>query len=456
MARIIIVGGGISGLSIAYAILEKNPSEDITIFEADKRLGGKIWTDKVDGFLCESGVNGFLDNRPKTIELSQKLSLKPLRSSDKARKRYVFSKNKLYLLPESPVVFFMSNLLSPMGRLRIIYEYFAPKGRKEDESLADFAKRRLGKEAYEKLIDPMASGVFAGNPETMSLKNCFRKIYNLEQKYGSLIKGMLAINKEARKTGRAKVGAGPGGVLTSYNEGMEELISSLGSFLGNRIKLNSRVVSVEKRHKRYAVSISDGSIVESEVLIIAAPVYSVSEIFKKFDKTLSSIVEEIPYPYLSVVCFGYKKEKLDKKLDGFGFLVPYKESRKILGTLWDSSIFPNRAPEGYALLRTMIGGARMEELASQKDSKLSDMVIKELKDTMGIGVLPDFVKIYRHERAIPQYNIGHGRRLDAIDAMLLKHKDLYLTGNAYYGISVNDCIENSYKLSEKIIEKGVV
>lgn len=456
MARIIIVGAGISGLSLAYAILEKNPSEEITIFEADKRPGGKIWTDKIDGFLCESGVNGFLNNRPKTIELSQKLSLSPLISSDLARKRYVFSNKKLQLLPESAVAFFTSNLLSPVGRLRIIYEFFASKGTKDEESLADFAKRRLGKEAYEKLIDPMASGVFAGNPETMSLRSCFPRIHNLEQKYGSLIKGMLSLNKEAKKTGRAKVGAGPGGVLTSFSEGMEMLISSLSNFLGDRIKVNSKVVAVEKRHKKYAVCLSDGSIVESEILIIASPVDSTVEMLKKLDKTLASIIEEIPYPYLSVVCFGYKKEKINKKLDGFGFLIPYKESRKILGTLWDSSIFPNRAPEDYVLLRTMVGGARMEELALQTDSKLKDMVIKEIKETMGIGVLPDFVKIYRHERSIPQYNIGHSKRLKAIEEMLLKHNDLYLTGNAYYGISVNDCIENSYKLAEKIIDKGVV
>jgi oxygen-dependent protoporphyrinogen oxidase len=205
--QLVIVGGGISGLSLAYFLLEKKPASDITLLESEKKAGGKIWTDRVDGFLCEGGVNGFLDNRPKTLELASKFLLNPLRSSDNSRKRYIFSDGELKLLPESPPAFFSSNLLSLYGRLRIICEMFVPKWTGGDESLAHFAKRRLGKEAYEKLIDPMASGIFAGNPENMSLRSCFPKVYNLEQTYGSLIKGMIKLRKEAKKTGK-KVRAG--------------------------------------------------------------------------------------------------------------------------------------------------------------------------------------------------------------------------------------------------------
>ncbi|MCE5194291.1 MAG: protoporphyrinogen oxidase [Nitrospiraceae bacterium] len=454
MGRIAIVGGGISGLSTAYAILEKDPSAEIIIFEAEKKPGGKIWTEKIDGFLCEGGVNGFLDNKPKTLELSRKLLLSPLRSSDAARKRFIFSESRLKLIPETPPAFFFSNLLSFWGRLRIIYEILAPKGRNNDESLADFAKRRLGREAYEKLIDPMASGVYAGNPETLSLKSCFPRVDNLEQKYGSLIKGMIKMNLEAKKTNKGKIGAGPGGTLTSFFDGMEVMVDSLKNFLGDRLRTESRVVALEKKHRGYAVVLSDDSVVESEILIIASPAYAVSEMLRNFDKPLSSIIGEIPYPALSVICFGYKKERLKHQLNGFGFLVPFKEKRKILGTLWDSSIFPNRAPEGYALLRTMAGGARASEIAMYDDKHLRDMVFRELKDIMGIDAPPDFVKIFRHDKSIPQYNIGHASKMNTVEDMVLKHKDMYLTGNAYYGISVNDCIENSYKLAEKITGKG--
>jgi len=452
LARIIIVGGGISGLSLAYAILEREPSAEVTIFESEKRSGGKIWTEKVDGFLCEGGVNGFLDNKPKTIELALKLMLNPLRSSDAARKRFIFSDGVLHLLPESPGSFFSSNLLSLYGRIRIIYELFAPGGT-DDESLADFAKRRLGRDAYEKLIDPMASGIYAGNPELLSLKSCFPRIYDLEKKYGSLIRGMIKLNREAKKKGKSAVGAGPGGVLTSFHDGMGMIIDSLKKFLGGRLRVGSRVIAVDKKNNGYAVHLSDGSIIESDILIIASPAYAASEMLKSFDRQLATVISEISYPSVSVVCFGYKKERLAHKLDGFGFLVPHRERRKILGTLWDSSIFPNRAPEGHVLLRSMVGGARASELAMQDDARIRDTVIGELKDVMKIEAHPDFVRIYRHEKAIPQYNMGHSNRLKTVDDLLLKHKGLYLTGNAYRGIGVNDCIENSYKLTERIFGK---
>jgi len=451
--RIVIIGGGISGLSLAYALLESEPSADVVVFESEKRAGGKIWTEKVNGFLCEGGVNGFLDNRPKTLELASKLLINPLRSSDAARKRYVFSEGKLNLLPESPVSFLSSDLLSFYGRLRVMYEFFAPRGRADDETLADFARRRLGKEAYEKLIDPMASGIYAGNPESLSLKSCFPKVFKLEEKYGSLIKGMIKLQREAKKSGSQKIGAGPGGTLTSFHDGMGMMIDSLKGCLKERLRVGSKVISVERKGKGYAVHLSDGMVVETEILVIASPAHSAAEILKNLDRPLSSVLSEIMYPSVSVVCFGYRKERIARKLDGFGFLIPYRERRKILGSLWDSSIFSGRAPEGYALLRSMVGGARASEIAMQDDSWLIDVVAEELKDIMDIKVQPDFVKIYRHEKAIPQYNIGHDRKLKAVDEMLLKYKNLYLTGNAYRGIGVNDCIENSYKLAGTIIRK---
>jgi len=450
--KLVIIGGGITGLSLAYFLLEKNPSFDIVVLESEKKAGGKIWTDKVNGFLCEGGVNGFLDNRPKTLELVSKLALTPLRSSDNARKRFIFSEGKLHRLPESPGAFFRSNLLSLSGRLRIIGEIFAPKGSGEDETLASFAKRRLGKEAYEKLIDPMASGIYAGDPEKMSLKSCFLKVYNLEQKYGSLIKGMLKLQKEAKKTGK-KVGAGPGGVLTSFYDGMGMMIDALSRILGGRLRTGMRAVSVDKQKDNYLVYLSDGSPLDAQAVVFAAPAFETSGMVKDIDKNLSSVLGEIPYPAVSVVCFGYKRERFKHPLDGFGFLIPGREGRRILGTLWDSSVFPNRAPEGYVLLRSMLGGVKMSDLALQDENRLADVVMAELRDIMGITTQPDFVKVYTHKQGIPQYPLGHQQRLATIDKMTSNFKRLYITGNAYRGIGVNDCIENSYTLAERIVQE---
>ena len=451
MGRLIIVGGGISGLSLAHLLRKQDPAFDVAVLEAGERLGGKIWTDRGEGFLCEGGVNGFLNNKPRTLELAADLSLTPLRSSDAARKRFIFSGGKLHPLPESPAAFFRSDLLSVRGRLRIVYEMFAPRGRSEDESLAAFGRRRLGKEAFEKLIDPMASGIFAGDPETLSLKSCFPRIHQLEEEYGSLIKALIRLQIKAKKEGRTGPGPGPGGVLTSFADGMESFILALRDSLGSRVRPSSKVVSLAKTGGRYTVHLEDGTFVEAESVVLACPAHASSEILGDLDQALSRTLSEIPYPVVSVVCLGYKKEKVGRNLDGFGFLVPFREGRKILGTLWDSSIFPNRAPQGYVLVRSMLGGARASHLALQDEGRLIDTVAGELADIMGITVHPDFARVYIHEKAIPQYTIGHQGRLDAMERLLTRHKGLFLAGNAYRGISVNDCIENSYRLAGQLV-----
>jgi oxygen-dependent protoporphyrinogen oxidase len=455
MGRIAIIGGGISGLSLAYFLLDKDPELDIIVFESEQRPGGKIWTEKAGGFLCEGGVNGFLDNKPRTLELSKKVSLQPLRSNDASRKRFIFSGGRLHRLPESPPAFLASGLMSLYGKLRLMAELVIPGNAREEETLAAFARRRLGKDAYEKLIDPMASGIYAGNPETLSLRACFPKVYDLEVRYGGLIKGMIRLQMEKKKQGSAeKVGAGPGGTLTSFYDGMGELVGAIRDFLGERLRLGSKVLGIDRKGRGYSLFFADGSSMEADVVVSASPAYAVSDMLRNMDRPLSNLVAEIPYPSLSVVCLGYRKEKIKSPVDAFGFLIPSGEKRTILGTLYDSSIFPNRAPEGYILLRSMVGGARASDLARENETKLVDLVKAELAAIMEIRADPDFVKVYRHEMAIPQYTVGHLERLRNIDIMLQKHRHLYLTGNAYRGIGVNDCIENSFGLAEKIIEES--
>jgi len=456
MDRIIITGGGISGLSLAYLLAKRNPSLDLIVLEAENRAGGKIWTDRADGFLCETGVNGFLDNRPRTIELAMDLSLNPLRGSESSRRRFIFSGGRLHLIPESPAAFLRSDLLSLRGRMRIICEPFVPGGRDEDESLARFARRRLGREAYEKLIDPMASGIYAGDPERLSLKSCFPRIYELERSYGSLIRALIRLQIKARREGRPAPGPGPGGVLTSFYDGMETLVSALKGFLGERVRTSAKVISLDRRGGYYSVYLSDGSVIDSDIVVVATPAYAASEILKEFDRPLSQVLSEIHYPSVSVVSMGYRREKIRGGLDGFGFLVPFREGRRILGTLWDSSIFPNRAPDGYALLRSMVGGARASDMAMQDKDRLTDIVMDELSEIMGIKGQPDFVRVYVHDRAIPQYTIGHDERLKIMEGLLVKYKGLYLTGNAYRGIGVNDCIENSHRLAMRIMAEAKI
>lgn len=481
MPKVAIVGGGISGLTVAYALISSSrftvhgSQFDVTIFEADSRAGGKIWTDKVNGFLCEKGPNGFLDNKPKTLELCREIGLEPLRGNENSKKRFIFSNGKLNLLSESPLSFLKSDLMSWRGKLRMLYELIAPKG-PEDETVADFVIRRLGREALEKLIDPMSSGIFAGDPYKMSIKHCFPRIKELEQEYGSLIRAMVKLQRAKSKEQKAKippspllvkggrgdltpnsklrtndkVGPTPTGNLTSFYNGTQTITDTLAEKLGYRVRLGVSVQGLGKEGDLYQLHTSEG-IIDADIVVLATPAYTSSDILKGFDLKLSKVLLEIPYVPVSVVCFGYKREKVLHSLNGFGFLIPHIEGRRILGTLWDSSIFPNRAPEGYVLLRSMVGGAKSPEMAMLDDSTLINTVFDELRPIVSLKTEPDMVRIYRWEKAIPQYILGHGEKLKFIDEQLKLHPNLYLTGNAYRGIGMNDCIENAYKLAEEIL-----
>ncbi len=450
MKKTIIVGGGISGLTTAYLLNKNVPDMEVTVIESDVRTGGKIWSEHREGFLCEKGPNGFLDNKPRTLELCESLGLGPVRSNDNSKKRYIFSGGKLNALPESPPSFIKSDLLSWGGKLRLLYELFAPKG-PDDETVADFIIRRLGREALEKLIDPMCSGIYAGDPYNMSIKSCFPRIKELEQEYGSLIKALIKIKKQrkAEHAGGEEVSAAPAGRLTSFYNGAQELTDALVRELGSRVETGVSVGSISKENGHYLVDTSKG-VYKADNVILAVPAYASAEILKDLDKEISSVISGIPYPHVAVIGFGYSKEKVNRALDGFGFLVPHTEKRRILGNLWDSSIFPNRAPEGHVLLRTMAGGAKHPEIADMDDGKVIDMVQDELSSMIGFTSDPEMVMLQRWDRAIPQYLPGHGKKMELIDRAIEKHPGLYLTGNAYRGIGINDCIESAYKLAERL------
>ncbi|RJQ43803.1 MAG: protoporphyrinogen oxidase [Nitrospiraceae bacterium] len=457
MKRAIIVGGGLSGLTLAYVLQQKNVGLDISVYESDDRPGGKIWTEKNEGFLCEKGANGFLDNKPRTLELCKILGIDPVRSNENSKKRFIFLNGKLNALPESPTAFIKSDLLSWRGKLRMLLEYNAPKG-PDDETVADFIIRRLGREALEKLIDPMTSGIYAGDPYNMSIKSCFPRIKELEQEHGGLFKALLKIRKQKKqhlravkqKEGDSKVSVAPGGTLTSFFNGAQTLTDTLAEKLGTRLNLGAEVHSITKNGNAYQVHTSN-STVEADIVILACPAYASAGILKDFDSDLSKPLSDIPYSHVSVACFGYRKEKVGHPLNGFGFLVPHIEGRKILGTLWDSSIFPNRATEGYALLRTMVGGAKSPDIAMQTDEKIISMVFDELKPILTLKADPDMVRIYRWQKAIPQYLLGHSAKLKILDERLKAYPGLYLAGNAYRGIGMNDCVENGYRLADEII-----
>jgi len=455
--KIAIVGAGISGLATAQAILSRNPQTEIVIFESEQRVGGKVWTETSEqGFVCEGGVNGFLDKIPRTLELCRQIGLDPVSANAAAEKRFIFSQSHLHCLPEKPGEFLASRLLSVPGRLRVLGEILVGGTEKKDETLAEFGTRRLGREAFERLIDPMASGVFAGDPRKMSLKSCFPRMHEIETEYGSLIRALIKLQLRARREGRNNSpGPGPGGRLTSFANGMSELTDRLAALLGFRIRTAAPVAGVSRDQGVYKLHLADGDHEESEVLILAAPAYAQAQILGDYDPGLAGLLGDIEYPPLAVVCLGYAEKPDGHYPDGFGFLVPSREHRSILGTIVDSNVFPGRAPEGFVLLRTMVGGHRTPELAGLPDEQLIARVRSDLKDISGLSAEPVFCKIFRHEKAIPQYLVGHAGRLEAIEQILQRHPGLVLTGNAFRGVSLNDCVVNAWKTAESLVPEVV-
>lgn len=469
--KITVVGAGIGGLATAYLLSEKAKesgiSLDLALLEGSSRIGGTIWSDKVDGFLCEKGPNGFLDNKPWTLDLCDKLGIKDrlLKSNDNARKRFIYSGGRLNQLPESVVSFFVeSKILTFQGKLRILLEPFTKKPKIADETIADFVKRHIGGEALEKLVGPMVSGVFAGDPYTLSLKSSFPIMAELEKEGdGSLVKAMfrrMKKSKEAKKKGEeVKKGGptGPGGVLTSFMDGIEHLAHVLGERLAGKVLIATEVLRIEKKSggAPYLLHFKDKKgerEIETDIVVLATPAYVTSKIIETMVSKIAGTLNEIPYPALAVICLGYKRSLITHPLNGFGFLIPHEENMNILGCLWDSSMYDARAPEGYVLLRAMLGGARRPETAGIKDDEIIRLVRKDLETILDIKTAPDFLRIYRYEKAIPQYTVGHSERMGAIEKALKNHPGLFLTGNSYYGIGINDTVREAFRTADKVID----
>lgn len=457
--RIVVAGAGLSGLSLCHALQEKldasGKQAEIILLESEARAGGKVRTHREGGYVMEWGPNGFLNNKPDTLELCRKLGIdgKLLPSNDAARRRFIYAGGSLHDI--SPPKLIMGDLLSWPSKFRLLGEYFVPKYTgSTDETLADFARRRLGPQALERLIGPMASGVFGGDPETMSIKSCFPVIYNLEQTYGGLFKGLLAKRAEKKKQGiKDNAGpAGPGGVLTSFEGGLDVLTEALRSSFKGRLLLSSGAKSVKVSGGKFIITASE-EVIEADIFVTASPAYAAAEFLAPVDTSITEILNQIQYAPMSVIGLGFDKSGIGHDLNGFGFLVGMKENRKLIGTLWDSSVFNGRAPEGKCSLRSMTGGGRDLKTPFLPDDELADAVVSELRLIMGIKGNPELVKIFRHEKAIPMYTVGHSERLERLDTIEKKNPGLFFAGNAFRGVGLNDCVREAYAVAEKVVNR---
>jgi len=462
MLEALIIGGGISGLTVAHASGLQNQPGKIELWECTGRLGGTIGTDRVDGYSVDWGPNGFLDREPLTLRLVDELGLRDRLepANSKSEERFIVKNGRLHPVPFSPVKMLTTGLLRPLEKARVFCEPFISARRDDgDESVFDFAERRIGRAAAETFVDPMVSGVYGGLARELSLPACFPIMREMEKRYGGLVKALIARQREKRRlqqngaAARPKSGgpAGPGGHLTSFKTGLDLLIQALGERLEPVIRTNRQILRVRRKEDAWEIGEQTGLTVQARNLVIACPTYAAAPILQDFDRELSEAFNAIPYAPIIVVATGHRREDIKHPLDGFGFLIPRTQGIRTLGSIWTSSIFSERAPEGYVQFRSMLGGAGDPAVLGLTDEQLWQTLKRELDPLVGIrNEEPAFIRIYRWERGIPQFKIGHRERRARLEQLIARYPGLFIAGNAYYGVSLNDCVKMAYRVASQI------
>ena len=446
MTRIVVLGAGISGLSLAFALQQRLPQAHIHVWEAADRPGGKIASHRRNGFLVEHGPNGFLDNNPATIDLCRELGLESrlIAASEVAGKnRFLLLDGKLQQLPNSLMSLLTSGLLSWRAKLNLLLERFQKPGTSDEESIDAFVRRRVGDEIAHTFADAFVTGILAGDPKLLSFQASFPRLAAMEREQGSLTRGMAAARKGKPMGARAR--------MWSFPEGLQELIDTLVARLRLPLQKNLRIETLRRRDSQWVIEARDQAL-RADVVALACPAAEQARLLQNVDAELAHEVQSIPYNRLAVIALGYPRGQVPHRLNGFGYLTPQRERLDALGVQWCSSIFPEyRAPRDHVLLRVLVGGWNRPDLLDRDDAGLLRAACQQLRLSLGITAPPAFQEIIRWTEAIPQYFVGHLSRLRRIDERVRTHPGLYLTGNAYRGVAINDCVESSTRLAERIV-----
>jgi oxygen-dependent protoporphyrinogen oxidase len=477
MKNIVIIGGGISGLSAAYYASQQTESPcHITLLEQAGYWGGKLVTERVpfgaDHFVIEGGPDTFVVNKPWGVALCKELGIADrLRGTNpETKKTYILKNNKLHELPGgltmmiptefSPMI--RTALLSWPAKARMGMDFILPAAEMNgDETLGAFVTRRLGRAAYENLIEPLMSGIYAGDGDQLSLQSTFPYLRDLELKHGGLVKGALSLRRERlriKSGNRDSTSPTPGSrslfltPLTGLAEIVETLVQKLDG-CGVHLRLHAAVQEVSRRPDGYLIRLSNGETISADAVILATPSFISADLLDNFLPELAADLRPIEYVSTATVTLAFRESELPQPLDGYGYVIPRREGRKALACTWTSTKFPHRAPQGYALLRVFIGRAGQEHELPWDDAGLLAVARDELSLTLGINTAPLLSRIYRWERAMPQYKLGHPERLQRIEHFLSTCPGLALAGNAYEGIGIPDCIHSGAMAVQKIVSE---
>jgi len=453
--RVTIIGAGIAGLATAAWLEHDHGITDVLILEAGDMAGGKLRTRISCGHCVEWGPQGFLNNAPDTLELVELAGAGPelVRADDASADRFIVRDGRLRAVPLSPPAFLTSDILPLRHRLRLLLEPLGPGPPKGDESVFDFARRRIGRGAAEVLVDAMVTGVFAGDSRRLSLAATFPRMAAMEARHGSLTRALLAKRREARKAGRTSAGpAGPGGTLTTLRQGMGQLAEALVSRLGDRLRLGSPARAVERRGSSFAVA-TDALEVATDSVVVALPAAEAATVLRREAPDAVEPLSAIPSTPVAVVLTSYADPSaFGRPLNGFGFLVPSGEAIPVLGTLFCHSIFPGQAPPGHVFLRTMLAGMRDPAAIELDDEALLDRVRQALVRVLGRDPDPDLSWVIRHHHGIAQYSLGHLDRVQCVEKAV-RDAGLEITGSSLRGVSVNDCIRNARATATRVADR---
>lgn len=446
----IIVGAGISGLVTAYRL--KMLGRKVLLIEAGDRVGGVIQSIDADGFLIERGPNS-LRGTHEFLDLVEELDLSDeLITGNPRAPAFVYSEGNLHPVPMSPPAIIKSRLISNASKFRLMCEPFIKARRANgEESIASFVNRRLGHEILDKLVGPFLSGVYAGDPQQLSIQACFPELAEFESAQGSIFRGAIQAARQRRnqQPGRSLRPYR----LCSFRRGLGTLTQKLAREIGESLITEATVTQIIEPENRFEIAIAQPGVskrYESATLVIATPAFAAAQLLQKLSPEISSLLVEIPYTSLVSLPLAYRSEQVKGNLDGFGFLAPRGQGLRTLGSVWTSSLFKDRAPDGWIFTINFIGGVTDPEAAKLSDDELIDIVHNDLKRVLGITGDPRRLPLTRYERAIPQYNLGHAARIGKIESALRGHTGLWLAGNYLRGVSLGDCIKQAEDIAAEI------
>jgi oxygen-dependent protoporphyrinogen oxidase len=468
MKRIIVIGGGIAGLAAAHRIVELNKERslnfEVLLLEASSRLGGSIATERIDNFLVEAGPDSFITEKPAALRLCERLGLTSrLVSTQSAyQKIYVVHRGKLEPLPEGFFLlaptrlwpFVQTPLFSWTGKLRIASEFLIPRGdMNNDESLGAFVQRRFGPEALERVAQPLIGGIYASDPDQLSLAATMPRFKEMERQRRSVI---LAMWSEQRRRARSRE-AGSGArwsLFVTLVEGMQELVEAVAKRLPEgSVRSDTPVTNLihEETINHWRATLRDGETIGADAVILATPAFQTGAILSAVDSDSAHELKKISYASTATVSLAFHRADFPRPPDSFGFVVPAVERRKIMACTFSSLKYPGRAPKDHILLRAFVGGALQPGLFDADDTMMENSVRAELATLLGVTAQPLFSRIWRHPHSMPQYHVGHQARIERIEKSLSRYSTLALAGSAYHGVGISDCIRTGEEAAEKVV-----